>query len=293
MFSFLSHDGSWWGGVFASALGKMPVAIPFALATIVGGIDCTESAASVGDEYDTRAVLLTEAGASLVAGLLGGVIQTTPYIGHPAYKKMGAGVGYTLATALFIGVVGYFGGFQYLFAYLPRAAMFPILVFVGLEITAQSFHATKKLHYPAVAFAMLPALAYLALVVVKSIHGATIPEREDGKLVLQTLRCLANGFIITSVLWSAALAMILDGRMRSAAAYFLVAAIASLIGGMHSPLIDERIDLPWNALADVQGPLVQALRYQTPYHWAAAYALMAAVLVGLSFSRDATRSRGD
>ncbi len=288
MFSYFSHDDSWWAGVFASALAKMPVVLPFALATIVGGIDCTESAASVGDEYDTRAVLLTEGGASLVAGLLGGVIQTTPYIGHPAYKKMGAGAAYTLATALFIGVVGYFGGFQYLFAYLPKAAMFPILVFVGLEITAQSFHATDERHYPAVTLAMLPALAYLALVVLKSVHGAAIPDREDGRLVLQTLRCLANGFVITSVLWSAALAMILDGKMRAAAAYFLVAGVASLFGVMHSPLIDERIGLPWDVLADVQGPLVQALRYQTPYHWAAAYGMMALALVGLSFT---TQSR--
>ena len=284
MFSYFSHDDSWWTSVFASALAKMPVVLPFALATIVGGIDCTESAASVGDEYDTRAVLLTEGGASLVAGLLGGVIQTTPYIGHPAYKKMGAGAAYTLATALFIGVVGYFGGFQYLFAYLPKAAMFPILVFVGLEITAQSFSATKKEHYPAVAFAMLPALAYLALVVLKNVHGPAIPEREGGRLVFQTLLCLANGFIITSVLWSAALAMILDGRMGAAAVYFVIAGVATLFGVMHSPLIDERIDLPWRVLADVQGPLVGALRYQTPYHWAAAYGMMAITLLGLSFT---------
>src|SRR5205814_5869628 len=157
-----------WKEVFLTALTKLPIAIPFALATIVGGIDCTESAASVGDEYDSRAVLLTEGAASLVAGLLGGVIQTTPYIGHPAYKKMGGRAAYTLATALFVGAAGYFGGFQYLFGWLPTAAMFPILVFVGLEITAQSFHATPVKHYPALALAMLPALAYLALVVVKT-----------------------------------------------------------------------------------------------------------------------------
>ena len=36
--------------------------------------------------------------------------------------------------------------------------MFPILVFVGLEITAQSFQATPTRHYPALALAVLPAL---------------------------------------------------------------------------------------------------------------------------------------
>ena len=114
---------------------------------------------AAGDEFDTSAILWTEGIASFAAGLLGGVIQTTPYIGHPAYKKMGGRAAYTLATALFVGVVGCLGGFTYLFAWLPKAAMFPILVFVGLEITSQSFQATPRRHYPAVGLACVPALA--------------------------------------------------------------------------------------------------------------------------------------
>lgn len=287
MVAFLSQESSgWWGEVFAAALNKLPVALPFALATIVGGIDCTESAAAAGDEYDTRAVLLTEGAASLVAGMLGGVIQTTPYIGHPAYKKMGGRAAYTLATALVIGAVGYFGGFHLLFAWLPTAAMFPILVFVGLEITAQSFQATPVKHYPAIALAMLPALAYLALVVVKNLFGPfAVPPAEESRLVLQTLRCLANGFLISGLLWAAALAMILDGRPRSAAGYFAVAGLCALVGVIHSPLADERIDLPWGVLAAVAEPFRAAVTYQTPYHWAAAYGLMALTLVGLSLRR--------
>src|SRR5205814_5185683 len=125
-----------------AALAKLPVALPFAVATVVGGIDCTESAAAVGDEYDTRAILLTEGVASLAAGLCGGVLQNTPYIGHPAYKAMGGRAAYTLATGLFVGAAGYFGGVARLIEWLPRPAMVPILIFVGLEITAQSFWAT-------------------------------------------------------------------------------------------------------------------------------------------------------
>jgi hypothetical protein len=51
----------------------------------------------------------------------------------------GGRAAYTLATALFIGAAGLFGWFTHLFEWLPRAAMFPILVYVGLEITSQSF----------------------------------------------------------------------------------------------------------------------------------------------------------
>ena len=57
--------------------------LPFAFATVIGGIDCAESAASVGDEYKSSHVIGIEAFATLAAAFCGGVIQTTPYIGHP------------------------------------------------------------------------------------------------------------------------------------------------------------------------------------------------------------------
>ena len=78
-----------WVNDLDDAVAYLPIALPFAIATIVGGIDCTESAAAAGDRYDTRTVIAVEGLATLLAGFSGGVIQTTPYIGHPAYKAMG------------------------------------------------------------------------------------------------------------------------------------------------------------------------------------------------------------
>src|SRR5262249_48828197 len=150
-------------------------------------------------------------------------IQNTPYIGQPAYKAMGGRAAYTLATAVFIGAAGYFGLFAHLFDWLPRAAMFPILIYVGLEIAAQSFHATPSRHYPALALAALPALAYLITVPLNAVRRDALagPPAQ----MVQTLYCLANGFIVTSLLWGAALAALIDGRHRRAAAYLLVAAV--------------------------------------------------------------------
>jgi AGZA family xanthine/uracil permease-like MFS transporter len=278
--SFFGEDMTWWTAVFWTAVAKLPIAIPFALATIVGGIDCTESAASAGDEYDTRAVLLTEGVASLFAGLLGGVLQTTPYIGHPAYKKMGGRAAYTIATALFIGAAGYFGWFTLLFAILPKAAMFPILVFVGVEITAASFHVTPPKHYAALAFSTLPAMAYLIKVPLEQVLTSPPPYRLE---MIQTLRCLANGFIVTSLLWGAGLAMMIDGRLRSAAIFFGVAGVCAFFGVIHSPLRDEQIGLPWVILNEVLAKdYAAAVRFQTPYHWAAAYGLVVLMLVATS-----------
>jgi AGZA family xanthine/uracil permease-like MFS transporter len=286
---FFGEEPGWWGRVFTIALEKLPVAFPFALATVVGGIDCTESAAAAGDEYDTRTILLTEGLAALLAGCLGGVIQTTPYIGHPAYKKMGGRAAYTLATALCIGAFGLFGGFDLLQAYIPAPALFPILVFVGLEISAQSFQATPTKHYPALALSVMPALAALIVLFTKDVFGPTLlPGSERALFKWQTLRCLSNGFIVTSLLWAAALAMLLDNRARAAAGYLAVAGICALFGVIHSPLPDEQIGFPWAIMAKSTGeakPFMDAAPYQTPYHWAGAYGIAALLLAVLSLVR--------
>ena len=87
-----------------------------------------------------------------------------------------------------MGAAGVFGYFDWIFFLIPKAVIFPILIFVGLEITAQSFHATPVRHYPAVAFACVPALAYLALIALKQI----MPEL--GKPFAELARRRSTGF---------------------------------------------------------------------------------------------------
>jgi AGZA family xanthine/uracil permease-like MFS transporter len=273
-----TRNAAWWSEVGWSALGQLPVVLPFALATVVGGIDCTESAAATGDEYDTGSIVLTEGLASIVAGLCGGVIQNTPYIGHPAYKAMNARAGYTLATALFIGAAGSLGWFLHLFDWLPQAALMPILVFVGVEITAQSFRATPVRHYPALALAVLPALAYLAMIAVDQALGGRAAA-EPATVLMHTLRCLANGFVITSLLWSAALAEVLESQFKRAAGWLVVASLCAFVGVIHSPVAPARIAWPWDVMADITNV---RLRYQSPYHWAVAYLLAAGLLLVLA-----------
>ena len=207
-------------GSWSEAISYLPVAIPLALATVVGGIDCTESAAAAGDDYPTGQIIAAEGFATLVGGLFGGVIQSTPYIGHPAYKAMGARSAYTLATAIFVGAAGIFGYFDWIFFLIPKAVIFPILIFVGLEITAQSFHATPVRHYPAVAFACVPALAYLALLALNQIMPelgkpfAELPPPTQHWIQTVTVLAGGGGFIVTSLLWGTALAHMIDGRVR-------------------------------------------------------------------------------
>lgn len=241
-----------WLEAMAETINFLPVVIPFALATVVGGIDCTESAAAAGDEYNTNTVIGIEAVATLLASLCGAVIQTTPYIGHPAYKAMGGRAAYTLATAILIGLLGTTGLFGYFYQFIPKAAVYPILVFVGLEIAAQSFLATPRRHYPAVALACVPALAVLVNIFAGELQGALFaagldPNElfgEELQSKLMTTLVLANGFILTSIFWASGMAMAIDRRMKLAAGFYFGAAACSLFGLMHSPLANSPILSP-------------------------------------------------
>jgi AGZA family xanthine/uracil permease-like MFS transporter len=280
---------AWWAWIqhaWPEAVGYLPVAIPLALATVVGGIDCTESAAAAGDDYSTGGIIAAEGVATLVAGIFGGVIQSTPYIGHPAYKAMGARSGYTLMTALFVGAAGVCGYFDWIFYLIPKAVIFPILIFIGLEITAQSFHATAPRYYSAVALACVPALAYLALITVNHLHpdlGKLFGSMEPStQRFIVTLTILSGGFIITSLLWGTCLTHLIDGRMKPAAVTLAVAATFAWFGIIHSPLPSAPIKAPSAVLRQVeQEGRGAAAASQTPYHWAAAYAGMAAMLLAL------------
>ena len=126
----------------------LPIAIPFGILTIIGGINNTESARLAGDNYRTRDILLTEAFTSLIAAFFGGVTQTTPYIGHPAYKKMGATWWYTLFTGLLIGVCSVVGLLSLFISLIPRAVIAPIFIFIGFEIIRQAYKRFAARSFP-------------------------------------------------------------------------------------------------------------------------------------------------
>lgn len=257
-----------WVDSFGATVKYLPIVIPFAIATVVGGIDCTESAAAAGDRYNTNTVIAVEAIATLLAGFCGAVIQTTPYIGHPAYKAMGGRAAYTLATALTIGLLGVTGLFGYFYQFIPKATVYPILIFVGLEIAAQSFLATPRRHYAAVAFACVPALAKMAVLLQVSHEIVTL---------------LANGFILTSIVWASALAMAIDRRMLAAAGFYFGAAAMTLVGLMHCPLPEEQLFSPIYLPFLPTSAILDNKHLETVLNWAGGYAAVGLLMVGWHF----------
>jgi AGZA family xanthine/uracil permease-like MFS transporter len=277
-----------WKGMPIAVREYIPLALPFAILTVVGGINVTESARIAGDDYNTRDILLTEAVATLIAGVCGGVSQTTPYIGHPAYKAMGGRAGYTLATGLFIGIGGVLGYIAFMADVLPKPALAPILVFVALDITDQSYLATPKRHAAAVTLAIFPSVAQLIQIFLSQVYnGALMSAAIDPAGTMKitgianpdfirtcaVMILLAHGFILTAMLWGAAVAFLIDRRLNAAIASLVACAGLSFFGFIHSVTPSGGIYLPWRIGSTL------------PYHWTTAYLAFAALIALLGRTR--------
>ncbi|MCA1960153.1 MAG: hypothetical protein LDL33_05105 [Desulfomonile sp.] len=270
------------------ALKYLSITVPFALLTVVGGINVTESARVAGDDFSAQQILLTEAVATLVAGVCGGVAQSCPYIGHPAYKRMGAKAGYTLLAGIVIGLGGMLGYISFIVELIPKAILAPILIFVALEITSQAFFSSPAAHAPAVVFAMFPTLARLLAIQYETPEivslstlqhlmekaGPSLPE------VLVTI-ALGNGFILTGMLWGAFLAEMIDRRLRACSLYLFILSGLSLFGIVHSSSPDAKVYLPW---------LLTGTAQAIPYQFALSYLVLGVLIFGLSMNQTHQRS---
>jgi AGZA family xanthine/uracil permease-like MFS transporter len=267
------------------ALKYLPIAIPFAILTVVGGINVTESARVAGDEYSTRQILLTEAWATLLAGMCGGVAQSCPYIGHPAYKSMGSRAGYTLLTGVFIGLGGILGYVSFIVELIPRAVLAPILIFIGMEIVSQAFIHSPTRHIPAVVFSIFPTVARLVAIQLETPElvppanlqhlinkaGSTLPE------ALVTI-AIGNGFILTGMLWGALLAEMINRRLKICSIYLCILAALTFFGLVHSSLPDAGLYLPW---------LLPDPARQIPYQFTLSYIVLAVLTFVLSYTKGA------
>ena len=192
---------------------SLPVMLPFALATIVGGIDCTESAAAAGDEYDTRTILLDRR-----AGLGGGrgVRRRDPK--HPVHRPAGL-QGHGRPGRLHAG-----------HGDLHRRGRPARLVHALLRVAARGGRLSDPgLRRPGDRRPVVSGDAPAAFSRPGAGHsaGAGLPGPDcrgpgagravrpppQWPWVVQSLRCLANGFIVTSLLWASALAAMLDGKL--------------------------------------------------------------------------------
>ncbi|WP_265596229.1 NCS2 family permease [Verrucomicrobium sp. BvORR106] len=240
------HPPLWYGGELYEFLitpvgwGYLSVIIPMGLFNIIGSLQCLESAEAAGDRYSTTTSLCANGVGSIIAACLGSPFATTLYIGHPGWKAMGARWSYSWLNGVVICAIALFGAVGDVLRFVPLEVSLGILLWIGLVITAQAFQASPSHHAVAVAAGLAPSMAAWLLVQIQEtlrVAGKTLYDTVDlfgSALHVRGVIALSQGFIVTSIVYSAVIAFVIDRKYREAAAWMLAAAILSAIGLMHA-----------------------------------------------------------
>jgi AGZA family xanthine/uracil permease-like MFS transporter len=218
----------------------MAVIFPMGLFNVVGSLQNLESAEAAGDRYETRPSLLANGAATIVAAFLGSAFPTTIYIGHPAWKAMGARHGYSVLNGAVVMLLCLFGAVPLVLRVIPIEAALGILLWIGIIISAQAFQEIPRGHAPAVVLGFVPGLAAWALVLIEAALRAAGSSLFDAapklgsELYVHGVIALSQGFLLTSMVLAAMLVHVIERRFLRAAVWALVASGLSMVGLIHA-----------------------------------------------------------
>lgn len=250
----------------------LAVIFPMTLFNVVGSLQNLESAEAAGDRFETRPSLLANGAGTVAAAFLGSPFPTTIYIGHPAWKAMGARAGYSVLNGGVITLLCLVGGMTAVLRVVPIEATLGILVWIGIMMAAQAFQAVPRPHALAVAFGLLPSLAAWALQLIETslrAAGATLhtaAPRFGGDLYIHGVIALSQGFLLTAVIFAATVVHLIERHFLRAAAWLAAAAGLAWFGVIHAYRLTP-------------GGIRNAFGFPAAPEFAAAYGLAAGLLV--------------
>ncbi|QFG00336.1 xanthine permease [Psychrobacillus glaciei] len=251
-----------------AALPYLLTAIPLGLSNFIFNLENVEAAAVVGDEYNTRDVMLANGFSTAIGGIFGNPFPVTVYVGHAGWKEVGAGLGYSIASSLAIFLLSIFSLMGLLLAVVPIAAIVPMLVFIAIVTGHQVVKESPKFEAPAIFVCFFPWVANWALVAVNnalSATGMSVGEGADqvsslalhnAGLFYDGLVALGNGAPITSVLWGSIAVFTIRNTPIGAIIVSVLGAVLSFVGAIHTSTIGIAQD---TAMPFVIGYLLMAV----------------------------------
>jgi AGZA family xanthine/uracil permease-like MFS transporter len=190
-------------------------------------------------------VLTADGAVSLVGCLMGNPFINAVYIGHPGWKAMGGGLGYSAATGLMVLVLAWLGIISIISALIPVVAIAPILLYIGMLIGAQAFQETPKSHAPAIVLALIPHLAAWGKLMIDSALGAAgtsasaVGYEAMGQvgILYEGLAILGGGAIVGGLVLGAIAVFVIEREFLKAAAFTLAGCLLTFFGFMHGESI--------------------------------------------------------
>ncbi len=220
----------------------LSISIPMGLMSFFATIQNLESASAAGDDYPATPVLAMNGIGTIVGGIFGSPFPTTVYIGHPGWKGLGARTGYSIINGAVVTGICFTGIMSIIVATVPLEAGYPILVWIGVIITAQAFQTTKKEHAPAIALGLMPAIASWGLSFLRQYINKTgdyTPAEVNGFIVeklfhLKGIIAFSEGALFSAMFLTAVTVYLIDRDFLKSFYWTLPLILFSIFGLIHS-----------------------------------------------------------
>jgi AGZA family xanthine/uracil permease-like MFS transporter len=218
----------------------LAIIIPLATLDTLASLMILESVKVSGDDYATRPSLLMNGLGTLGAACLGSPFPTTLYLGHAAHKANGARSGYSILNGAVTLLLCVTGILPVVLRFVPLEVAAPVVIWFGLITVGQAVVDVPPNQAIAVVIGLIPALAQWATSVADVVArkaGSSLMEiapKMGSDLAMGGLIALGQGSLLTSMVWSATLALIVQKRFAAASAWIAVAAVLSAAGVIHA-----------------------------------------------------------
>ncbi len=218
----------------------LAVILPLASLDTLASLQILESVKIAGDDYRTTPSLLMNGVGTLAAAALGSPFPTTLYVGHAAHKANGARSGYSALNGLVTLVLCTTGMLPLVLRVVPLEVAGPVIVWFGLVTVGQAFVEVPRTQSIAVALGLIPMLAQWAAGIADTVArkaGSSLADvlpRMGTELALAGLLALGQGALLTSMLWAAALALVIERKFVQAAGWIGAAAVLAGFGVIHA-----------------------------------------------------------
>jgi adenine/guanine/hypoxanthine permease len=218
----------------------LPIILPLAALDTLASLMILESVKVAGDDYATRPSLLMNGVGTMAAACLGSPFPTTLYLGHAAHKANGARAGYSVLNGLVTLLLCTTGILPVVLRFVPLEVAAPVILWFGLITVGQAVVEVPANQAIAVVMGLIPALSQWATSIADTVArkaGSSLMEvapRMGGDLAIGGLIALGQGSLLTSMLWSAALALMVQRRFAAAAGWLGAAACLSSVGIIHA-----------------------------------------------------------
>jgi len=177
---------------------------------------CLVSAKEAGDPFPVRESMITDGIGTMIASFFGSPFGTVIYIGHPAHKKSGAKVGYSLVNGCIYLIMSWFGILALIQSIVNSATIGPIVFFVGLMINEEALNFIPNRHYSAYLIGILPSIYdWVVNISARSpltddgLFNTNFPTGSFGWIGVLAWK---RGALLVSMVWVAIIVMVLDRK---------------------------------------------------------------------------------